>query len=599
MKSTRHFLITLLFLSSFSLCAQEYATKHFPKYGAVIRHFFESYNWKADYPGGEPKFEKRKEGWCVSIYDNSMGEKPVKSALLWSASTHTYQDAGLKHRTAVDSLPEIPAELKETFNQRVFNEAPYQGYIGWEKDMIDELGGRNDLNDTLYFALARAYSDRATNLIEKQTSFGDDKERFPLPDRRGAMTPEQLDKFRTYEHKAIACYEKTLALNPSFESIVGTVQVKVNNEYMNAFLELLIVQGEQEAMKELPQKKLYDDFFISYSKNVLNSCERNGIVITNGDNDTYPLLYVQAALGFRTDVRVVNISLLQLPRYIKLLKEKVFSSPPVALTLSPGDFRDGLRDYVLLKENVDYMDLQTALQTITDTSLQAKNQEGYTWYYFPSNKVKITSDKGEVYKLKINRPYLLKNDVFLLDLLLHNTQRPLYFVLTMSSELYADYTSLLVNEGMVYHVDLSGASHYQPLSINRTKYYNNLMNQFDWKGQDNKLIKGEDLIGANYRIVLWTLADAYAMAQQPDSAFNVLNKGLSLFPEKVLPYDEYMVAYIECAFKLKNEVLAMDLARKTIPNLSGSNKKRIFEYLNTMTETYPNKEFAKLVKQYE
>ncbi|MCQ2974777.1 MAG: DUF2723 domain-containing protein [Bacteroidales bacterium] len=85
-----------------------------------------------------------------------------------------------------------------------------------------------------------------------------------------------------------------------------------------------------------------------FAKNYLSSCEPNAILFTNGDNDTFPLWYVQEVEGFRTDVRVVNLAYINTDWYIDQMKRKAYNSEALPISLNHSQYEASTRDLVYI-----------------------------------------------------------------------------------------------------------------------------------------------------------------------------------------------------------------------------------------------------------
>ena len=309
-----------------------------------------------------------------------------------------------------------------------------------------------------------------------------------------------------------------------------------------------------------------------YASNYLNSCAKNAIVFTNGDNDTFPLWYAQEVEGIRTDIRVVNLSLLNTDWYIDQIKRKAYDSDAVPLSFTQDKYRQGKREQILIYEQKgleDYQNIREMIDFVASDDPSNKFDYGDRKFdYFPSKKFRIPVDSAKVVAngtvpkgmenqivpyidFEIDRNYVLKAELMILDLLAtNNWERPIYFAVTVGDDSYIGLQDYFQLEGLAYRlVPIKTTSRGQDYGrIDTDIMYNNMMNKFAWGGIDKKEVymdENNNRMTMNLRSNFDRLASALIQEGKKDSAMKVVDRAFEVLPENNVPYNFFVVQLAE------------------------------------------------------
>ncbi len=314
-----------------------------------------------------------------------------------------------------------------------------------------------------------------------------------------------------------------------------------------------------------------------FAYNYLNSCAPNAVIFTNGDNDTFPLWYIQDVEGVRTDVRVINLSLSNTDWYIDQLKRKAYESDPVPFSLRQEQYIQGTRDYIPFYDRKieGYSELKDIIEFIASDNPDAKvrSEGGEEFNYLPTKKFKIKVDKAAVLKngvvatkdsakivdyieFEIDKNYIMKADLLILDLIAHNDwTRPIYFAVTVGNDSYMNLEEYFQLEGLAYRFvpikgekDASG----QMGTVGLDEMYNNMMNKFQWGNMADKRVyldMNNLNMTMNFRNNFGRLSENLLEAGKKDSAIAVLDKCVEVMPDETVPYNVMMLRIAECYYR--------------------------------------------------
>lgn len=300
-----------------------------------------------------------------------------------------------------------------------------------------------------------------------------------------------------------------------------------------------------------------------FAKNYLNSCAPNAILFTYGDNDTYPLWYVQEVENFRPDVRIVNLSLFDTDWYINQLKKPFNSSQPLPMTLKPEQYVSGVRDVIFYQDFKlnGPQELKDVFEFITSDNPEAKveYQSGRKENFLPTKNFKLTIDPQQLIKTKtvaekdankivkqmewsFSNTYLTKGQLAILDVILHNNwERPIYFAFTVPNSNFLGLDNYLFNEGFALRLipKVKGKiPSDSPLGeteeVNTDAMYTNLMTKFNWAN----IKTAKYLDPESQKMVFLSVNKFNELAKnlifegKIDSARNVMKECLNVIPVK-------------------------------------------------------------------
>jgi hypothetical protein len=322
----------------------------------------------------------------------------------------------------------------------------------------------------------------------------------------------------------------------------------------------------------------------------LQSCAPNAILFTNGDNDTFPLWYAQEVEGIRTDVRVVNLSLLNTDWYVDQMRRKAYESDPVPFAMAPEKYRQGTRDVVALipqGEQNTYRDLREMMAFVAnDRNLREIFQRGGKDAWFPTDRFRIPADSAAVFgsgtlqpgdtaalpavEWQIKRQVLLKNHLMVLDLLANfNWQRPIYFAVTTGPDSYINLQDHFQLEGLTYRLVPVRTPNNNPNQHGRVAtdiMYDNVMNKFLWGNMDSEkeIYLDENILRmtTNLRLQLSSLAEQLIAEGRPEQARDILHLSVEKMPEHNVPYDRIMLPTIEALYAVGDTALGNRISER-------------------------------------
>jgi hypothetical protein len=337
------------------------------------------------------------------------------------------------------------------------------------------------------------------------------------------------------------------------------------------------------------------------AKDYLDSCAKDAILFTNGDNDTFPLWYLQEVEQYRTDVRVVNLTLGSTDWFIDMIKRQAYEGKPVKLSMEKDDYRQGTRDYLPIVErtkNDNYINIDQLVAFALDDKNTQPMMNGSRLSYIPTRRFRLPVDSATIMANNVVTPeyadrlvdalewtvkgsVILKSELLMLDILANNNwERPIYFANTMPRDSYFGLEKYMQHEGFTYRLvpyeaknDRNQFGYFG--EVQSDIMYDNMMNRFSFGNMnDPDIFLDENNLRfvTNLRLNFSRLADVLTKEGDSERAKAVLDRCVELTITPNTPKDVTLLQVVDTYFQLGEKQAGFDVARQITDHYA--------EYLN-------------------
>ena len=250
-----------------------------------------------------------------------------------------------------------------------------------------------------------------------------------------------------------------------------------------------------------------------FGMNYLSSLDKNAVIFTNGDNDTFPLWYAQEVEGYRTDVRVVNLSYLATDWYIAQMQRAAYDSKPLPMQADRMTYAYDRRqagyffntDTAMRVPVIDMLKQFYSDAAKQDPYGSGKESDQLYCITYPNVFIPIDAEQAvkagvitaeqrdqaaETIDLNLRRlgGGMNASQIMSLDIIASSIaqgwQRPCYFAMTVPDNYYLGLSPYLRATGMAYQVTPIRNADSDEIFTATDKMYDNVMTKFKWGGID-------------------------------------------------------------------------------------------------------------------